>query len=274
MKNPELVNQHQMPAQIINDVQLEESDEDPEFTVWETPEKAEEEARRQISEKYWWLSPDLQGKEPVEQFLIKAGADEVNLYNFSTQLSEAQRQEIQRAIGDLTRSKFKISNLKYILLKPDEIKHPFDDSLKMRGSSNKGQQAIRIYPEGLKDGDYRDGEVSGLSETRGIILHEAGHMLDEKFEDKLFPQNPDQCVTSYAKFNANEDLAETFCIYLAKPELLQSVSPEKFEFMEKYVGGGELKDVKIMKVEDVNLPRLEKPIKYQRRDPGVEIKIE
>lgn len=47
-----------------------------------------------------------------------------------------------------------------------------------------------------------------------------------------FPCEMEQCVTDYAKQTQGEDICESITAYILKPELLQRVSPKKFEILE------------------------------------------
>lgn len=85
-----------------------------------------------------------------------------------------------------------------------------------------------------------------------VLCHEIGHnaynnlslaaqlqwadLHTESIE--LYEQTGLGFVSSYAHTNLFEDFAETYAIYMTNPDLLQFVSPEKYEFMQEQVFGG------------------------------------
>ncbi len=50
----------------------------------------------------------------------------------------------------------------------------------------------------------------------------------------IFPLQPEECVTFYAKINSNEDKCESVVAYLYDPQLLESVSMKKFSILKNH----------------------------------------
>lgn len=65
-----------------------------------------------------------------------------------------------------------------------------------------------------------------------------------------YPVQPEQCVNYYAKLSLEEDIAESLTAYVYEPELLQSISPTKFELLAAH-------DVKRLEI-DITARKIER----------------
>ncbi len=115
------------------------------------------------------------------------------------------------------------------------------------GYFNTTTHEIHIDENGLA----REG-VNGLLDT---IIHEVGHNAHSWLET-FHPTIADKWnaihkasyteyahtgigfVSNYATTNVNEDFAETYYAYVRDPELLQTLSPQKYKFMHDWVFNG------------------------------------
>jgi len=49
-----------------------------------------------------------------------------------------------------------------------------------------------------------------------------------------YPLQPDQCITTYAKQNIEEDICDSLVAYIYEPERLRKVAPEKYAILESH----------------------------------------
>lgn len=111
-----------------------------------------------------------------------------------------------------------------------------------------------------KEGNF-DGE-----EMRGTIAHEVGHQvhdlypnprenagLKENWKEISAKRSREQCVSDYAQFNESEDFAETYRAFVRDPQLLKSMSSEKYDFMkEKVFKGKEYNQIKSKNIHETD----------------------
>lgn len=88
------------------------------------------------------------------------------------------------------------------------------------------------------------------SEMERTIAHEVGHgVWNDMGWHELSPRQqawgelsvnsaPDDYVSEYAKTDLHEDFAESYATYIHDPELLQEVSPDKYDFMRDHIFQG------------------------------------
>lgn len=79
-----------------------------------------------------------------------------------------------------------------------------------------------------------------------------------------FPLQPDECVNYYAKQNANEDICESMVAYIYDPELLQRISPEKFNILQKHDARQPKPEVSTARIpkDQIKLPEIKPEIVY------------
>lgn len=86
-----------------------------------------------------------------------------------------------------------------------------------------------------------------------------------------FPLQPEQCVNQYARFSAREDRAESMTAYLYDPDLLRSVSPEKYQVIEGYDAKLSKPEVRASRIpkDQIVLPEIKpKTVYYFVREPS------
>lgn len=80
----------------------------------------------------------------------------------------------------------------------------------------------------------------------------------------LFPLQPEQCVTDYAKLAPDEDICESITSYILKPELLKRVSPKKFAILQRHDAKKEKPKVSFEKIpkNQIILPQIKPETVY------------
>jgi len=112
------------------------------------------------------------------------------------------------------------------------------------GDLKTGEAAIEIYPQ-----ESTDGMIHTLAHEIG---HNAAFHLPTEAWDEwagmytisllrlIFSGGAlDEFVSPYAATSADEDFAECYAAYINDPELLQSVCPEKYEYMKNHLFNGQ-----------------------------------
>ena len=164
------------------------------------------------------------------------------------------------AFAETPEGQYTIPGLAYLLRRKDGHPHPLYPGAPAvawpRGSNING------YIEFMETAFYYPKTKSKMSEmyVYHLILHEKSHFLWENVLSNTLRQewistagwyqNADDVdgwsnrytttfVSPYAhKVNPNEDLAETIASYITNPNRLRNVSPEKYEFVRKYIMHG------------------------------------
>ncbi len=121
----------------------------------------------------------------------------------------------------------------YFLLHPDCLAYfdPQNHEIKVGPS-----ERFVMYSEGKE----------GMIDT---VTHEIGHNAHQNlienrpevakgWEEIHLVSGENEFVSDYARTNVYEDFAETYNTYVRDPELLQFVSPQKYEFMRDVVFSG------------------------------------
>jgi len=87
------------------------------------------------------------------------------------------------------------------------------------------------------------------------VMHEVGHNAYANYEtenpqiikewerisensSEIYDKTGLGYVSDYAMTDAHEDFSETYATYISDPELLEFMSPEKYNFMKQYIFGG------------------------------------
>lgn len=88
-----------------------------------------------------------------------------------------------------------------------------------------------------------------------------------------YPLQPEECVTSYAKINLSEDIAESVVAYIYDQELLRSISPRKYEILRGLDRNLQAIEAALRRIEGdekgIPVPEPE-TIKYYIVEPGKE----
>ncbi len=163
--------------------------------------------------------------------------------------------EVIMALAETPEGYYKIPGLRYLLRRRDGQPHPVLKEA-VAVAAPRGAEVdsyIEFMETAFTNGRTRD-------DVHKTVLHEKSHFLWANiFSEELKanwievgewyknPQDPSgwstqsttHFVTAYAHLlDPNEDMAESLAFYIRNPKKLQSVAPDKYEFIEKYVMNG------------------------------------
>ncbi len=79
---------------------------------------------------------------------------------------------------------------------------------------------------------------------------------DEMMPQFQFPRQPENCVNYYAKLSLEEDIAESLTAYVYSPDVLQSVSTEKFEILAGHDANRSVVEITARRANAVTMPDL------------------
>lgn len=249
--------------------------------------------QKHLKEHCWWLQDYWREKRiPKEQFTITTEIGDIQIYNFSEELTERHIKELEKLIQLFSQAKDKspLKEIKYILLDNEQPLNP-NTGENMNGQSRLKCKALKIYPQGKSFMNHRIGQASNFE---GTVIHEFSHNISPKIREewkKLFwwidleipiqlqgwdnqyytNPNPERCISEYAKFSPDEDLCESMVAAAKAPETLDT---ERLAFIQSKIFGNdtESKLVTIKRQKKVNIPKVNQPIKYTiKRQKGFKI---
>ena len=163
--------------------------------------------------------------------------------------------EVIMAMAETPEGYYRIPGLRYLLRRRDGQPHPvLKEALAVAAPRGANVDSyIEFMETAFTNGRTRD-------DVHKTVLHEKSHFLwSNVFSDELKtqwieiggwyknPQDPSgwstrsttHFVTAYAHLlDPNEDMVESLAFYIRNPQKLQSVAPEKYEFIEQYVMNG------------------------------------
>lgn len=185
-----------------------------------------------------------------------------------------------------------------------------NDRYPINGEAHRNWRAVQIYPRGAELFPYRIPKASNFEgilthELTHLIQDDFMEEWRKKFQWKYcwnheeeweirptpdgtsqrwfnkatgemspqgeFAQEPEQCVTEYARQNMREDICESVVAYLYDPDLLSSVSPEKFAILEGMDAQKAKPSIEVNEVPvgDIATPTIQpRTIKYYIKEPG------
>lgn len=191
----------------------------------------------------------------------------------------------------------------YILLNDIQPKSELgdNDNLPTNGKTNHEWKLIQLNPRGTDmQLPYR---IPSISNFTGVLTHELGHLAMEsdfkeewdvfkrakcsdypeeweympdsdfvlyrnkktgEFASGDYPIDKEQCVTQYAQLSWNEDFAESLAAYIHDPELLKSVSPDKFAILQKHDAQQAKPEISIIRTpeDQIRLPEIKPETVY------------
>lgn len=297
----------QTKLQTIEDVQFSLiTEEDPDFDNALTiknhsgikkPEDLETEAKEKIINSNWWLMEEwaLKGL-PKEQISIKIDDLSIELYNYGKELTPSQIDEAKMILSKFAQVSIpdQKSKVKYIAISDkDELNENNDED--KRGFAFRDSKMIALYPRAMSPEPHR---IPNTSSFAGTLAHEFGHIYAEsndeftnawmkKFGWKVLPgteeavsvskqikemfktEEPERCITDYAKLSPNEDICESLSAIINNPAVLDK---ERRDFIMEQWFQKKLaeKEVAIDKKTsgDIKMPRVPDKIKYKVIDEG------
>lgn len=252
---------------------------------------------KHLKAKCWWLNEKWSNKTVNQQVTIAFMDYRIDLYNFSqkiihdwhlTVLKRWMAHLLGFSIGDI------LQKVQYILIDDADRLNPFSGQAKF-GSIDIDKNAIIVYPAGLSEEEYRFGEIT---RWEGILWHEIAHWLEpglfhrwqwmEKFgwvelnQPTMAPggaelhwkcNQPERCISDYAKINLMDDFAESFVAVCFCPELLDQ---EKFFYlsskmmMKKKIYPIQI-DARLRLGEQIVHPFLYQPLYYKWIESGIRL---
>jgi hypothetical protein len=206
-------------------------------------------AKAALESRYWFADPRWESEALKERFRVDLGTHGVEIFAFGEELQEEVRNGIVRtlerfynALADKT-----LWNLESIQVVPRQEINPKSGE-PYRGMEFPTQRRLELYAAGLRQSAYRGGELP-CSELEGTLAHEVTHVVLEsslaaawQSEDlgwesdeetmielpggtKTMHRNtrPQECPTSYASMQPDDDRADSVAAYLfASDKLSQS----------------------------------------------------
>jgi len=249
-----------------------------------------------LGKTHWWLMDYWREKGlPGEQFVFKAGELEIEVFNFHTPLTPSELAAFQKAVGIFANVSGSLKHRTFLI---DDLQavnvHSGED---LNGENDPNAPIIKIQPNARRDIPHRIAEVGNFP---GTLIHEGAHSLaDEKFKEGWGKQfgwslhldapirhpnghvqydiaaEPARCITEYARFNRDEDFAESFLASIIAPERLD---PERLAFLQRRFDvltarsfNGAV-DVIKRSGNEVVLPRIPETVLFYRREPKAYIR--
>ncbi len=218
----------------------------------------------------WYESPYWKEKTPLHEMSIELTDSVIHVYNFNPNVSERELNRVSSAVTKCVSAFPEAADgTDFILLDNIQQPSPYNDDkhLPRRGEYSKKHRVSTITPLGASEGVYRVPPVQNLE---AVVTHEMAHGMPElllwkwagqidrklcnstdwgvvetstgrriwrKIDTNIIsldgrcPANPEECVSEYAQTSLEEDICESIVAYLYNPELLQEVSPRKFNML-------------------------------------------
>ncbi|MEI6478159.1 MAG: hypothetical protein WCO52_04190 [bacterium] len=259
--------------------------------------ESDEEIKRLITSElpnyFWWHKPKWKEKgAPLEMVRLRlASGGEIELYNWLRPLSEQELGELKEvvdtyaAIGEGKATQ----TLGYILINDQESEGRLKTGEPMNGNGSLGveggRNGIELYPPAF-EGGHRAALVSNF---KGTLIHEGAHHLasqdvinewTDTFEwdgpdpANLQVQEPDRCVTDYARTSPAEDICDSMAARLGGNPNLDT---ERGRFLDEKLlerrVANRMADTELALGEDVKLPRLPETI-YYRNSPRITVGVQ
>lgn len=278
----------------INDitfVEVHEGEEgyDTAQSIMATPEDGNEKIRQKFIDEHWWLQEYWQQKELTEQVVIRRGDHQVSVYNFSTPLDREQVAHIEGVISVFSTLKKGevLQRIQNVLIDDIQPPNPFTGG-DMNGYSSRGK-AVILYPRAMEPIEHR---VQGVSNLEGTLIHELAHNIGTEFEnawrekfawisretpEKMpggansyeYTDEPERCVSEYARINAAEDICESMVAAVKAPTVLDQ---ERLQFIQSELLGEpatEAPTVDVVPKEHAFFPKIGKPVLYKLKKKGM-----
>ncbi len=251
-----------------------------------TVEKIKSQAKNLLTYQSWWLTDWVEtlGDLKEKWELIIGENQTINIYNFFRPLSESETDQIKKVfhIAQTYLADY-IDKIEDIVISPVQLNND-KSGQPMNGNwlHTDPHRAMALYPAIFEQKPWRVSEAT--SSFSGILMHELGHTLAtgtrnewakefnwrgvsiEEGERKIHPgggiiyeicEEPERCVTDYAKSDAYEDLAESFSAYVFDPDILD---PRRLEFFKRKLpqnkGNEKSVEIQLSSQDEAKLPKL------------------
>lgn len=203
-------------------------------------------AKAMLEQRYWFVNPRWETETLKEHFGIQLGDHSVEVFAFGEELREEVRKGIMKALERFYNALADKSlwNLESIQIVSREEINPKSGE-PYRGMEFPAQRRLELYAAGLRKSAYRGGELP-CSELEGTLAHEVTHVVLEsslaaawQSEDLGWESDentmielpggtqtmhrnvrPQECPTSYASMQPDDDRADSVAAYLFAPDKL------------------------------------------------------
>ncbi len=203
-------------------------------------------AKAALELRYWFANSRWESETLKERFRVELGDHSVEVFAFGEELQEGVRSGIVKtlerfynALADKA-----LWNLESIQVVPRQETNPKSGE-PYRGMEFPAQRRLELYAAGLSQSAYRGGELP-CSELEGTLAHEVTHVVLEpslatawQSEDLGWESDentmielpggtqtmhrntrPQECPTSYAGMQPDDDRADSVAAYLFAPDKL------------------------------------------------------
>ncbi|HAZ28552.1 MAG TPA: hypothetical protein DCY48_02120 [Candidatus Magasanikbacteria bacterium] len=212
-------------------------------------EQIAENAGKAIHDQYWYADEVWEQEDLKERFCIDLEEHKIDVFVFGDDIKTEQRdlivQSIERVYNLLGGQDREAWDLESIQILARENKNLKNNQL-MRGGEYPVQKRFELFTPGIALAPYREGELP-CSELEGTLIHELTHMVlenrlaqlwegtdlgwrsvepDELIElpggahTSFYNERPQECPTSYACLQGDDDRAESVIAYIFSPDTL------------------------------------------------------
>ena len=241
--------------------------------------------RRELTWCCWWLQQYWCGKEsPSEQYVLETDRDiRLGVYNYGDSLEQRHLDELAGVVKLYApiRGGAVLRAINYIVI--DNLDYPNPQTGEpTNGQFRQMERSIVMFPSGLTFEPHR---VAKTSNFTGTLIHELSHGIGvdflrkwiEKFKwhlrtqagrlpggmaDENYCEEPERCVTDYARFNPGDDICESVVAALTDPGCLDA---ERMQFLMSNAfnqQSGAL-TVSIQKMSIIQMPSLQGRVRYR-----------
>lgn len=287
-----------LPFQYLRVANQEEAQIYTYFLRGQTPKtEAEviEKVRKEKERKEWFTDESWREKgTPLEQVELTIGEQPLTIYNWNKPVTDEQIARITQTLATLY-SKFPQleGKLRWILIDNIlDIKNASGET--QNGNCMPKQRAFRLLPRGMELFPHR---VAVATNLEGTLVHEIIHLLEPELLEEwnkefgwvdcgdlpgwevkettvgnrfvntntgeisptgYYAEDPEQCVTPYARQSVGEDIAESGVAYIFDPESLTRISPKKLSILERHTQHNPFPQTSYQKVgsDQIKLPEV------------------
>jgi hypothetical protein len=205
-----------------------------------------ESAKVALRQRFWFVDPRWNNERLVERFQIRLDAHATEIFVFGEMIDQKTRDGIKQTLERMYNAL--IDKTLWTLESIQILSHATinqKNGAPFRGTEFPAQRRFELYPEGMNSSAYRSGELR-CSELEGTIIHEATHIVleeilrprwetnelgwktDESILIELpggaktitYNERPQECPTSYAALQSDDDRADSVAAFLFDREKL------------------------------------------------------
>lgn len=232
-----------------------------------------EATRKELEKKFWFLSKEWNEAEVKERFGIQLDDHAVEVFVFGQELDPEVRTIIETTVQQFyallkDKSQWRLESIQ---IRPEE-KINTKNGEPFRGMEFPDQNRFELYSQALTPGKYRGGELN-CTELQGALAHELTHIVLEDdlrvlwseqdlgwraLDDAVvelpggdrtpfYNTTPEQCPTTYAALQQDDDRAESVVAYLFDKKRLD---PSRAQILDQVF----LQEPELVATQTVDLP--------------------